>query len=150
MEKKDKLFRSASGKTIRVATLEGHVVLVSKDWVKVPVFLHDECYRHGCVSNDMDVFHANVEDPVIAAKAREADMVKDDSLELIREWIEKKDADKFTAKGNPSAIELTKHIGVRVTTRQAASFMELLRGEGLTPPPKGAKTNDTNTASNAS
>ena len=134
MTKNEKFFRSASGGKVRISNLKGHVAIIGKAWRHLPLHLHTLAYQSGCVSNDMDAFKNIMTNPERASAVRRDDMIDDEAIDIIKEWIADKKHSNFTSKRNPNALKLSNVMGVRVSTKRATRLMETLRSKGYEVP----------------
>lgn len=126
-----KNFKSPDGSLKYVASTLGWIFRIEgDDWHSVPEYAWEECYAHGCISEDQfkNMSLAAADHQVVKQLSKVAER-ESKIMNLMRLWMDENNRTMFDKSGNPRAIELRNALGITVTRDERDRCWKKLQDE---------------------
>ncbi len=105
---KFKNFKSIDNTEKYVSLLSGHTFRIGKEWTKIPELAWQDCYAHGCMSEDM--IGTGVEGTPQNKEESDHEVIRN----IMLKWYEENNIEKFDKKsGRPNIMKLREESGIR-------------------------------------
>lgn len=106
---KRKKFKAPDNIERYVALTSGHTFRIGSEWVNVPEFAWQDCYAHGCISED--ILKGMMSDLQATPEVQNKISKEEEIRAILNNWVEENKIENFTNSGSPKIGILNKELG---------------------------------------